>query len=618
MANTIITKKIKRLAALKRQTSRLQQQIGRLEKISSNYSWLRLILFLVGAGLTLTAFYFFQGWAGWPVLLLSAVVFGVVAFLHNKVETALTKRRIWLSLKKTQIARIELDWSAIPPATTPLATGEHPFEIDLDMTGERSLHRMLDTAISQEGSLRLRKWLLDNAPNAATIAYRQKLVAELSRLNRFRGRLQLVAAMASREANQQFEGQKLLKWLDIPLNAPAVRQTFLALAGLSLGTIALAILRRLGVVGDFWILTFILYLIIFWGRGWLIKNLYSDAWTLKDGLNRLEAVLKYIENYNYRPTPELHKLCQSFLDPQNKPSRQLRRATQIVSGASLQKNAILWFLTNLIIPWDYFFADRLNSTRSSLKKFLPTWLDTWFELESLSSLAEFAYLNPEYTFPEINPAANAAQPVLQSSQLGHPLIPFEQKVPNDFTLEKLGQALIITGSNMAGKSSFLRTLGANLRLAYAGGVVNAVSLQVGLFRVFTCIKVSDSVTDGFSYFYAEVRRLKALLNELEKTEELPLFFLIDEIFRGTNNRERLIGSRAYVRALVGGNGTGAISTHDLELVKLADENPMILNYHFREEVVDGLMTFDYRLHSGPCPTTNALKIMELSGLPVEG
>ncbi|MCA9874192.1 MAG: hypothetical protein KC441_11075, partial [Anaerolineales bacterium] len=173
-----------------------------------------------------------------------------------------------------------------------------------------------------------------------------------------------------------------------------------------------------------------------------------------------------------------------------------------------------------------------------------------------------------------------------------------------------------TGSNMAGKSSFLRTLGVNLVLAYAGGPVLAHSFQARLFRLYTSIRVSDSVTDGFSYFYAEVRRLQGLLAALETEDERPLFFLIDEIFRGTNNRERLIGSRSFVRALVGGRGVGLIATHDLELVKLAEERTAVHNFHFRDDVVDGKMVFDYTLRPGPCPTTNALKIMQLAGLPV--
>jgi DNA mismatch repair ATPase MutS len=147
-------------------------------------------------------------------------------------------------------------------------------------------------------------------------------------------------------------------------------------------------------------------------------------------------------------------------------------------------------------------------------------------------------------------------------------------------------------------------------------VVDAAELSLLPFRLFTTINVSDSLPDGISYFYAEVRRLKLLLDELKRADPYPLFFLIDEIFRGTNNRERQIGSRAYVEALAGGHGVGAISTHDLELVRLADALSEVTNYHFREEVQAGRLVFDYRLRPGPSPSTNALKIMQLEGLPV--
>jgi DNA mismatch repair ATPase MutS len=145
----------------------------------------------------------------------------------------------------------------------------------------------------------------------------------------------------------------------------------------------------------------------------------------------------------------------------------------------------------------------------------------------------------------------------------------------------------------------------------------AGSLSLLPLRVFASITVTDSVTDGFSFFYAEVRRLKMLLDSLRESDKVPLFFLIDEIFRGTNNRERLSGSRAYVDALIGENGCGAIATHDLELVTLALNNPAVSNYHFRDDVIEGRMVFDYKIHPGPCPTTNALRIMRLAGLPVE-
>jgi DNA mismatch repair ATPase MutS len=215
-------------------------------------------------------------------------------------------------------------------------------------------------------------------------------------------------------------------------------------------------------------------------------------------------------------------------------------------------------------------------------------------------------------FPEIA----AEWSLLHGRALGHPLIRPEIKICNDFELGEHHKIVVLTGSNMAGKSTFVRTVGINLCLGYAGAPVNADYLRVSLFRVFTCIQVNDSVQDGLSYFYAEVKRLKALLSATEK-DDLPVLFLIDEIYRGTNNRERHIGSRAFIQALSNSKtAVGIVATHDLELATLTDETPGIVNFHFREEVYDGRMVFDYVLRPGPCPTTNALTIMQIEGLPV--
>jgi DNA mismatch repair ATPase MutS len=277
----------------------------------------------------------------------------------------------------------------------------------------------------------------------------------------------------------------------------------------------------------------------------------------------------------------------------------------------------VWLLLNVLLPWDLFFAYQLQRYKAALRGQLPAWLEAWYELEALNSLANFAYLNPHYNFPQISRDASPVDGAIFSAQaMGHPLIPEADKVRNDFRMDSLGRVALITGSNMSGKTTFLRTLGANLCLAYAGSPVDAAGLRTIPWRLFTCIEVSDSLSDGISYFYAEVRRLKDLLDALRSPHPRPLFFLIDEIFRGTNNRERQIGGRAYVRALAGGHGSGLISTHDLELVTLADALSQVTNYHFQETILDGRMVFDYRLRLGPSPTTNALRIMEMEGLPV--
>ncbi|HMU56562.1 MAG TPA: MutS family DNA mismatch repair protein, partial [Nitrospira sp.] len=222
------------------------------------------------------------------------------------------------------------------------------------------------------------------------------------------------------------------------------------------------------------------------------------------------------------------------------------------------------------------------------------------------------FLHPTYVWPSRVP-----ETAVRAVALGHPLIPARNRVANDLELSGLGSIHLITGSNMSGKSTFLRTIGINLCLAQAGAPVCAARLDWSPVRLACCIRVDDSLDAGLSFFYAEVKRLKTILDAIGDRAAPPVLFLIDEIFKGTNNRERLIGSRAYITALSTGNGFGLVSTHDLELTDLEKDIPSLINAHFQETVTGGTLSFDYKLRPGPCPTTNALKIMEMEGLPVD-
>jgi hypothetical protein len=519
---------------------------------------------------------------------------------------------------RRQVARMKLDWKQIPPTVVSTSDPEHPFETDLDMTGERSILQLINTAVSQGGSQRLASWLLERNVDPNRVLKRQELVKEMRSLFGFRNRLTLNSVLVSENPNERWNGEKVIAWLDVNSDKQSLLPTLFLLGILSIMNIALFLLFAFALIPPYWIATFVLYVGIYYFKYKDYRDLFGEAYYLSKTLNEFRAVLLYLEKYSFRPASLLTKLCQPFNDPEHKPSKLLRRIGAIASAASLQQNQIVWFFLNMLVPWDLFFVHQLGLFKRSLKSLLPVWLDTWYQLEGLNSLANFAYLNPDGVFPTLNRGSRETPgPVLQAQDLGHPLIPDVERICNDFTLAHLGEIVIITGSNMAGKSTFLRTLGVNLALAFSGGVVYASSFRTLPLRLFTCINVSDSLSDGISYFYAEVKRLKSLLDELCMKDTYPLFFLIDEIFRGTNNREREIGSRAYMKALTGQNGVGVISTHDLELVHLEDDVSGILNYHFRENVMDGRMVFDYCLRPGPSPTTNALKIMRLEGLPVD-
>lgn len=606
-----------RLNALQRQLQRLGRRIAQFDRRSNRYGWTRVCIFFGGLLAGLGVGFWAGWWAGAACFVLALLVFSVVATMHQRIERSLMHHRVWLHLKETEVARMRLDWNSIPDAYAPEQQVDHPFEIDLDITGKHSLHRLLNTAVSSEGTRRLRDWLLHPQPDLDVIRSRRALIEELIPMSAFRTRLTMKASLAARQVSAQLEGQRLLHWLQAQ-DRPASLVPFIVCSHLLTVLLLLLLsLNLLGLLTQYWIIVLIAAIIFLAASKERRGNLFDDAYSLRDAFARLNAVFSYLETYRYGRHVHLRKLCEPYFSAAMRPSLLLRRIERIAAGATLERNGLAWLLVNLLFPWDFYLAQRFYHYRKRVAEHLPIWLETWFELEALSSLATFAYLHPEYIAPQIHCAVDHEHPVpLYARGLGHPLLPDEDKVVNDFVMQP-GEIAILTGSNMAGKSTFLRTLGINLCLAYSGASVNATAFETALFRVFSCIKISDSVTEGYSYFYAEVRRLRALLDELEhEGSGLPLFFLIDEIFRGTNNRERRIGSEAYIRALANKNCLGLLATHDLELVKLAEVLPRVENYHFREEVVDGCMTFDYRLRPGPCPTTNALKIMQMEGLPV--
>ena len=606
------------LEALRRHVERLARRLARLDGLSRRYGWIRLGLVLAGAVAALVAFQIGGTVWGWGVIGVVAVVFGVTARRHRRVDESIRRHRRWQRIKAAHIARMTLDWPALPPPASFAPDPAHPYERDLDLAGPRSLHHLLDTAAARGGSRRLWTWLREPLLDSNRLADRQALVRELTAQTRFRDRLALSGALALEDPETPWDGERLHAWLEDHAPGRSRRPLLMLLGALAVLNAVLFVLYLTTPLPALWAVSLTIYVGIYLFAYWGIRHLFDEAFHLEKALRGFRAVAVFLETYRYGPHHRLAALCAPFREAAQRPSRQLRRATQIAAAASSQKSEVLLVVLNTLGPWDLFFAYRLDRFKERLRAQLPIWLATWYDLEALASLATFAHLNPGYTFPTVRPPETPERaPIFAAETLGHPLLDDAQRICNDFAIGRLGDVTLITGSNMSGKSTFLRTLGINLCLAYAGGPVCGARCHTQPFRLFTSINVIDSVNDGISHFYAEVRRLKRLLDTLEDAAAPPLFFLIDEIFRGTNNRERLLGSRAYVRALAGQRATGLISTHDLDLTRLADEIDGVYNTHFREEVVAGRLAFDYRLRPDPCPTTNALKIMQMEGLPVE-
>lgn len=548
----------------------------------------------------------------WGALVTGAVAFGVLVYLHRKLRRLLQRTLISRDFVSEQLGRMTLDWAAIPDALEVPAELRKPIEVDFDLIGERSIHRLIDSAETNGGSTRLRNWLIHGQAETDTIAHRQAIVGELRNRWHLRKRLSLGVRKLT-GGHTDWSPDDLMAWLSQP-DHDNLHRWLWPLIVLSTSTVVMFIADQFVDAQLPWLITLLLYAVGMLAVNRLALQAFQQAGYLRDVLEQMMGVFGVLETYKYADAPTFRAICKPFWDEDIRPNKSLRGVVSVLNFMGItQGNPIVAAIVNLFFPFSVYLTLRLRKQKGMLRERLPIWTDAWYEIEALSSLANFAWLNPHFTFPTLH----AEGKLIGAEAAGHPLIPDHEKVTNDFDETQLGGLTVITGSNMSGKSTFLRTIGVNAVLAFAGSVVDARSLQIRPMRLYSCIKVSDSVTDGFSYFYAEVRRLKGLLDALEAEESLPVLYFVDEIFRGTNNRERLIGSRSLVRAMAGLSGVGFISTHDLELVQLADDNAYIRNYHFREHIVDGAMAFDYALREGPSPTTNALKIMRLAGLPID-
>jgi hypothetical protein len=600
--------------SLTRLVEKLDRVIARATALSSTFTRWRLIIFIVGAVCSIALYKL--GWfqAGNGALASFAILFLIVAGYHNRLESRMHRLRLWKQIKLVHLARLQLDWDHIP-ARPSSAPDQHPYAKDLDLVGPHSLLHLLDTTVSSYGQARLASWLLEQPPGPDQWLIRRRLVQELMPRSLFRDRLGLEAQLIG---EQEINGRRLEAVLRHAVGFPHLTTVLAIQILLASATIGLGLGALLDWLPSYWMWSFAAYALLYFktDQG---EELLEHAVGVHFELEKLGAVLGFIERHARHTHAALADLWAPLLVPGVNPPQLVRQAARTLHAISVKAHPLIHLAINALCPWDLWFTYRLQRIQAQVATHLPTWMDRLAEVEATSALATFAALHPSYRWPDsmtVDPQRNGAQARLSAKNLAHPLIPQTQRVANDLDLDTLGTVILVTGSNMSGKSTFLRTLGINLCLAQAGAPVCANLFEWTWVRLATCIRVDDSLEAGLSYFYAEVKRLKGLLDETADRSRMPVLFLIDEIFKGTNNRERLIGSRAYISALSQGNGFGLVSTHDLELIDLDKTVPRLRNVHFQETVAAGALQFDYKLRPGPCPTTNALRIMELEGLPV--
>jgi len=600
--------------SLTRLVARIDRLIARSMASSSAFTRWRLILFIVGAVCTI-AFYKMEWYqTGNGALTAFVGLFLIVASYHNRLESRLHRLRLWKQMKLVHLARLRLDWPHIP-ARQSTVPEQHPYAKDLDLVGPHSLLHLLDTTVSSYGQARLESWFLEQPPEPDQWLMRRRLIQELIPRSLFRDRLGLEAQLIG---EQEINGRRLEAVLHHAVGFSRLTTVLAIQALLAAATIVLGLGALLNWLPNYWMWSFAAYALVYLqtDQG---EELLEHAVGVHFELEKLGAVLGFVERYARHSHAALAALWAPLLAPGVNPPQLVRQAARTLHAISVKAHPVIHLIVNAFCPWDLWFTYRLQQIQAQVSAHLPTWMDRLAEVEAASALATFADLYPSYRWPNpltTDPRHKGAQTRLAAKGLAHPLIAEAHRVPNDLTLETLGTVLLVTGSNMSGKSTFLRTLGINLCLAQAGAPVCATRFEWTWGRLATCIRVDDSLEAGLSFFYAEVKRLKTLLDATRDQSKPPVLFLIDEIFKGTNNRERLIGSRSFITALSQGHGFGLVTTHDLELTDLDKTVPGLTNVHFQETVAAGALQFDYKLRPGPCPTTNALRIMELEGLPV--
>lgn len=595
--------------------ARIDRKIELYTKLSSKISGARLTIFI------LTLLFAFLASGRLHDLVYSVILIGaVIVFLnlmgrHKKVEQFIEKLGFLKQVKEEQIARLDLHWNGIPFRDLNRDKYlNHPYAQDLNIIGKRSLFQLMDISIYEGSSNVLSAWLLNQSKDAESIIKRQQLIKELAPLQLFRDKLRVEALFTkSKTGRYEWSMEQMLDWLRLPKKTGFILPLLIMIV-LSVSNITLGILALIGTLSSVYVvISFVSYLTALKFTGDKVKGLFDAAFQMEKLLGSFSNILSHVERFKASDDKEVSQFLKVYQKGDEKPSVILKKVRRFTIAASIQKEQLLGPLMNLLVPWDLFFSMKLENLKEDIEPKLTKWLAKFYELEALNTLANFTMLNPGYTFPTFE---SNSETLLSSEKLGHPLIPENQKVANDFEVNPDKDLFLITGSNMAGKSTFLRTVGINLVLAYSGAPVNAESLNTPFYRIFSSININDSLGDGLSHFYAEVKRLRFMLDELEKEDELPLFFFVDEIYKGTNNRERFAGSAAFLKEVAGKNGVGMVSTHDLELADLESEINQLSNWHFSESIADGKMSFEYKLKKGPCPSTNAIKIMEMEGLPV--
>ena len=546
---------------------------------------------------------------GSSVLLL--IVFFTLTWRDTILKKKLERLTNELNIYNNEIQALNGDLTHLDPGEN-FIEKEHRYAYDLDLFGEKSLFHLLNRSSTIFGKKRL-EFLLKNAIDFKDVIWpRQDAVKELAYKFEFRVNLQL--AFFGLKSNVK-EPEEIKSWLQHKSDHLSVRSFKVIRTAFPVITIVLIFLSLAGIIPfQFPVLFFTIQLLItaFYARKTIgIQTLVSSKVRI---LSRYTELLKIIENEKFSSTLLIAQQNRLISEDSEKPSAVMDKIVHLLNWVDSNLNILVAVLLNGLFLFNLQLLAAIEEWKLKYKDQLPEWFEVIAEIEALTSVSNFAFNNSHYIYPELSVNQYF---YFKTTNLGHPLIPEGECITNSIEISGWHQYGIITGANMSGKSTFLRTVGTNYILAMIGGPVYASQFVFTPVLFHSSIRTNDSLAKRESYFYAELKRLKEIIVELQEGKQV--FVLLDEILKGTNSRDKQSGSIALLRQLIKYQSVGLVATHDLVLGDLAENYPSnIANYSFEIQITDSGMEIDYKLHKGVCKNLNATYLMNMMGILADG
>lgn len=587
-------------------TERLSLTEGQLQQVKKQIfriSMLRLALFIAGiAGL-----YFFYNQT--TLLIVCICLTFLPLFILVKIHNRFFIRKEWL---ETQARIIQEELQALSGDYSSFEDGkeyvnpEHPYSFDLDIFGRRSLFQSINRTCTFFGKVRLAEWLQNHLHEKTSIEKRQEMIREISKHTLFREQFRVAGLV---HHGQSSDGEKIQAWSQSPAQYLHAGWVKAFIWGVPVINSLLLITSLAGWTSFSWLgLSFGIFLVLSFGiikRATYIQETYGKQLKSLNGYARLIALAKAEE----WKSAGMQELMERFNLNGQSPVQALQQLSKELDRLDLRNNQFLYVLLEGSIFFQLQEIVRIERWKVRYGQHISEWLETVGELDALCSLGTFAYNHPQYTYPELTEKPFC----FLATQMGHPLMPVSQCVKNDATIPSRPFFLIITGANMAGKSTYLRTIGVNYLLACIGAPVCCERLRLHPNQLITSLRTSDSLSDNESYFFAELKRLKRIIDLLNQGKQL--FIILDEILKGTNSMDKQKGSFDLIRQFMQLKANGIIATHDLLLGNLIKQFPEeIRNYCFEADIKENELTFSYKLREGVAQNMNACFLMKKMGI----